>query len=116
MLNKHKKIFNYVLPNLLHVQRASYCWFLEKGLVQELANFSVIRDYLLDLELNFATKFFTVKPPRYTLNEAKRKDTTYSIRIFIRAELSYLANSTSEHKKCFSRRHSFDDRQRDIYR
>jgi DNA-directed RNA polymerase subunit beta len=101
MLNKHKKIFNYVLPNLLHVQRASYCWFLEKGLVQELANFSVIRDYLLDLELNFATKFFTVKPPRYTLNEAKRKDTTYSIRIFIRAELSYLANSTSEHKNVF---------------
>ena len=101
MLNKHKKIFNYVLPNLLHVQRASYCWFLEKGLVQELSNFSVVRDYLLDLELNFATKFFTVKPPRYTLNEAKRKDTTYSIRIFIRAELSYLANSTSEHKNVF---------------
>ena len=57
MFNATKDIYRYLLPNLLDIQRSSYCWFLEKGLVQELDNFAVIRDYLGDLELNFATKF-----------------------------------------------------------
>merc|ERR1712070_1037130 len=89
MFNTTKDIYRYLLPNLLDIQRSSYCWFLEKGLLEELSNFSVIRDFLGDLELNFATKFYKVKQPKYTLDEAKRRDTTYSIRIFIRAELYY---------------------------
>ena len=59
MFDRNKNIYKYLLPNLLDVQRTSYCWFLEKGLVQELNTFSVIRDYLGDLELNFATKSAT---------------------------------------------------------
>jgi len=62
---------------------------LEKGLVQELDHFSTIKDYLGELELNFATKFYVVKPPKYNLNEARRLDITYSVRIFINAKLSY---------------------------
>ena len=89
MFNATKDIYRYLLPNLLDIQRSSYCWFLEKGLLEELSDFSVIRDFLGDLELNFATKFYKVKQPKYTLDEAKRRDTTYSIRIFIRAELYY---------------------------
>jgi DNA-directed RNA polymerase subunit beta len=74
---------------LLEIQRASYCWFLEKGLVQELDHFSTIKDYLGELELNFATKFYLVKQPKYSLNEARRLDITYSVRIFINAKLNY---------------------------
>ena len=98
MVKTKKNIYQLLLPNLLEIQRASYCWFLEKGLVQELDNFSVIRDYLGDLELNFATKFYTVKQPKYNLEEAKRKDRTYSVRIFIRAKLNYI-NKTKSHEK-----------------
>ena len=56
MLNANKNIYRYLLPNLLEIQRASYCWFLEKGLIQELETYSIIQDYLGELELNFATK------------------------------------------------------------
>ena len=101
MLDRNKNIYKYLLPNLLDVQRASYCWFLEKGFVQELRTFSVIRDYLGDLELNFATKFYTINPPRYTLEEAKRKDATYSVRIFIRAQLNYLEGADPQEKQVF---------------
>jgi DNA-directed RNA polymerase subunit beta len=101
MLDRNKNIYKYLLPNLLDVQRASYCWFLEKGLIQELDTFSVIRDYLGDLELNFVTKFYTVKTPRYNLDEAKRKDSTYSVRIFIRAELNYLGGTEPQQKQVF---------------
>jgi DNA-directed RNA polymerase subunit beta len=101
MLDQNKNIYKYFLPNLLDVQRASYCWFLEKGLVQELNTFSVIRDYLGDLELNFATKFYTIKAPRHTLEDVKRKDITYSVRIFIRAQLSYLDGTEKQEKQVF---------------
>lgn len=101
MLDQTKNIYKYFLPNLLDVQRTSYCWFLEKGLIQELETFSVIRDYLGDLELNFATKFYTIKAPRYTLDDVKRKDITYSVRIFIRAQLNYLDGTERQEKQVF---------------
>jgi DNA-directed RNA polymerase subunit beta len=80
-------VYQYLLPNLLEIQRASFCWFLEKGLVQEFEDFSLIRDYLGDLELNLSTKFYKIKRPKYTLDEAKRRDTTYSVPIYITAHL-----------------------------
>ena len=41
------------LPDLVEVQRASFKWFLEKGLIEELQNFSPISDYTGKLELHF---------------------------------------------------------------
>ena len=85
-----KDVYQYLLPNLLEVQRTSYCWFLEKGLVQELSNFSAIQDYVGELELSFSAKFYRIKMPKYTLEEAKRRDTTYSIRLYSVATLKCL--------------------------
>ena len=89
MLNLRKDVYRYLLPNLLEIQRASFCWFLEKGFVQELENFSVIRDYLGDLELTFATKFYKIRAPKFTLDEAKARDTTYSVAIYVVAVLTH---------------------------
>ena len=85
-----KNIYKYLLPNLLETQRISFCWFLELGFIQELENFSAIRDYLDELELNLLAKFYAIRQPKYTLAEAKRRDTTYSIRIYTRVQLAYL--------------------------
>ena len=85
-----KDVYQYLLPNLLEVQRTSYCWFLEKGLVQELSNFSAIQDYVGELELSFSSKFYRIKMPKYTLEEAKRRDTTYSVRLYSVATLKSL--------------------------
>ena len=87
-----KKIYKYLLPNLLETQRISFCWFLELGFIQELENFSPIRDYLDELELNLSAKFYTIRKPKYTFEEAKRRDTTYSVRIFTKVDLLYLKN------------------------
>jgi len=37
------------LPDLVEVQRSSFKWFLEKGLIEELDNFSPITDYTVNL-------------------------------------------------------------------
>ena len=87
MLSIKENVYKYLLPNLLEIQRISFCWFLEKGLVQEFEDFSLIRDYLGELELNLSTKFYKIKRPKYTLEEAKRRDATYSVLIYIVAHL-----------------------------
>jgi len=85
---------------LLETQRISFCWFLELGFIQELENFSAIRDYLDELELNLSSKCYTIRQPKYNLAEAKRRDTTYSVRIYTRVQLLYLndPNNTTENE------------------
>ena len=95
MFSIKKNVYNYLLPNLLETQRISFCWFLELGFIHELENFSAIRDYLDELELNLSAKFYKIRQPKYSLAEAKRRDTTYSVKIYTIAKLTY----TSELKE-----------------
>jgi DNA-directed RNA polymerase subunit beta len=92
MFSIQKNAYKYLLPNLLETQRISFCWFLEFGFLQELENFSAIRDYLDELELNLSAKFYKVRYPKYTLADSKRRDTTYSVRIYTLVRLIYLNN------------------------
>jgi DNA-directed RNA polymerase subunit beta len=100
MFSLKRNVYKYLLPNLLETQRISFCWFLELGFLQELENFSAIRDYLDELELNLSAKFYKIKQPKYSLSEAKRRDNTYSVRIYTIAQLTYLnnLNDTSENE------------------
>ena len=90
MSSIQKNVYKYLLPNLLETQRISFCWFLELGFIQELENFAAIRDYLDELELNLSAKFYKIRHPKYSLAEANRRDTTYSVRIYTRVQLVYL--------------------------
>ena len=101
MRNLNQDIYRCLLPNLLEIQRVSFCWFLEKGLLQELENFTSIRDYLGELELSLSAKQYKIKRPKYSLAESKRRDTTYSIRIYIIAKLDYLVTSESKKGEVF---------------
>lgn len=88
-----KDIYKYLLPNLLETQRISFCWFIEFGFLQELENFSAIRDYLDELKLNLSAQHYKIRQPKYTLAEARRRETTYSIRVYTLAQLVYLDGS-----------------------
>ena len=44
-------ISRFSLPDLVEIQRASFCWFLEEGLAEEIKSFSPITDYTGNLEL-----------------------------------------------------------------
>lgn len=65
MRNLNNDIYRCLLPNLLEIQRVSFCWFLEKGLLQELETFTAIRDYLDELELSLSAKQFRIKTKIY---------------------------------------------------
>ena len=88
-----KDIYKYLLPNLLETQRISFCWFVEFGFLQELENFSAIRDYLDELKLNLSAQHYKIRQPKYTLAEARRREATYSVRVYTLAQLVHLDSS-----------------------
>jgi DNA-directed RNA polymerase subunit beta len=77
----------FVLPDLVEIQRASFRWFLEEGLIEELDSFSPITDYTGKLELHFIGKDFKLKRPKYDVDEAKRRDSTYAVQMYVPTRL-----------------------------
>ncbi|MBE9010378.1 DNA-directed RNA polymerase subunit beta [Pseudanabaenaceae cyanobacterium LEGE 13415] len=77
----------FVLPDLVEIQRASFRWFLEEGLIEELDSFSPITDYTGKLELHFIGKNFKLKRPKYDVDEAKRRDATYAVQMYVPTRL-----------------------------
>ncbi len=75
------------LPDLVEVQRASFKWFLEKGLIEELQNFSPISDYTGKLELHFIGEEYRLKRPRHDVEEAKRRDATFASQMYVTCRL-----------------------------
>lgn len=72
-----------MLPDLIEIQRSSFRWFLEEGLIEELDNFSPITDYTGKLELHFLGKDYKLKRPKYSVDEAKRRDSTYAVQMYV---------------------------------
>ena len=76
------------LPDLIAIQRDSFRWFLEQGLADAFRDISPIKDFTenLQLELEFDPLDEDLKPyPKFTVEECKEKDMTYSAPIFVRA-------------------------------
>lgn len=74
------------LPNLLKVQKDSYQWFLDEGLGEILEDISPIEDYNGNLILEFVGYEFDDES-KYTIQEAKYKDATYSRDLKVKARL-----------------------------
>jgi DNA-directed RNA polymerase subunit beta len=71
----------------VEVQRASFKWFLEKGLIEELESFSPITDYTGKLELHFVGDAYRLKRPRHDVEEAKRRDATFASQMYVTCRL-----------------------------
>ncbi len=86
-----------LLPDLIEIQRSSYKWFLEQGLIEELNSFSPITDYAGKLELEFVAEKYKLKEPKYYVEEAKRRDASYSVQMYVPTRL--LNKETGEIKE-----------------
>ena len=75
------------LPDLGEVQRASFKWFLDQGLIEELESFSPITDYTGKLELHFIGSEYRLKRPRHDVEEAKRRDATFASQMYVTCRL-----------------------------
>ena len=81
------KIGDFVeMPNLIKVQKDSYDWFVEEGLGEVLKDISPIVDYSGNLVLEFFDYYMEDKT-KYTVEEAKERDATYSTRLHVKVRL-----------------------------
>jgi len=77
----------FLLPDLIEIQRSSFRWFLEEGLIEELNSFSPITDYTGKLELHFLGHNYRLKQPKYSVEEAKRRDSSYAVQMYVPTRL-----------------------------
>ena len=81
------KIGDFIeIPNLIKVQKDSYDWFIKEGLGEVLKDISPIIDYSGNLVLEFFGYHMEEKT-KYTLEEAKERDATYSTRLHVNVRL-----------------------------
>ena len=88
------------LPDLVAIQRESFRWFVEDGLKETFSDISPIRDFTetLQLELEFDPDDEDLRPPpKFSVEECKEKDMTFSAPIFVRAR--FINAATGEIKE-----------------
>ncbi|CAN5838858.1 DNA-directed RNA polymerase subunit beta [soil metagenome] len=88
------------LPDLIAVQRESFEWFLNEGLANTFRDISPIKDFSesLQLELEFDPTDEDLRPPpKFSVEECKEKDMTYSAPVFVRAR--FMNRNTGEIKE-----------------
>jgi DNA-directed RNA polymerase subunit beta len=88
------------VPDLISIQRDSFEWFLKQGLAETFRDISPIKDFTetLQLELEFDPDDEDLRPePKFSVEECKEKDMTYSAPIFVRAR--FANRSTGEIKE-----------------
>jgi len=100
-MSSTSKISTFSLPDLVEIQRASFCWFLEEGLAEEIKNFSPITDYTDNLELHLLGDEYKLKYPKYSINECKRRDATYSVQVYVPARLINKETGTIKEQEVF---------------
>jgi DNA-directed RNA polymerase subunit beta len=88
------------LPDLIAIQRSSFQWLLDSGLAETFSDISPIKDFseTLQLELEFDPTDEDLRPPpKFSVEECKEKDMTFSAPIFVRAR--FMNRNTGEIKE-----------------
>jgi len=75
------------MPNLIELQKDSYAWFLAEGLDEVFRDISPITNFGETLVLEFAGHYLDTTDTKYTIEECKERDTTYSAPLKIKARL-----------------------------
>ena len=84
------------MPNLIEIQKDSYNWFVNEGLMDVFKDMSAITDYSGNLVLSFID-YRIDEQPKYSVTECKARDTTYAAPLRVTARL--LNNETGEIKE-----------------
>ena len=75
------------MPHLIDLQRSSYEWFINEGLNEIFRDISPIKDFNGNLELSFES--FEMGEPKYTIEECKERDASYSAPLNVNVHLLY---------------------------
>lgn len=75
------------IPDLVGIQKESYQWFLDHGLMEVLHDISPITDFSGDIELSFLEKEFDTSKPTFSIRECKERDANYAAPLRVKVRL-----------------------------
>ncbi len=87
------------MPHLIDLQRKSYEWFIEEGLGEIFHDISPIKDFNGNLELSF--EGFTLGEEKYSIEECKERDSSYSAPLNVNVRLLYKDTGEIKESKVF---------------
>jgi len=87
---------SYFIPDFVEIQRKSFLYLLDKGLIKELYKRNPITNVKQNLELIFYPEYYKLNPPDWTPKEAILKSKTYACRLYVPIQL--VNKSTKEIK------------------
>ena len=94
--------FITTLPDLIEIQKTSFCWFIYQGLSDELERFSSIIDFTENTEICLFGNEYKLKKSKYNEFEAKQYDSTYCAKIYLPIEIrDNQSNQIIESKKVY---------------
>ena len=79
---------NFFFPDLVEIQRQSFFYFLEKGIIEEFSKRNPITSVKKEVEIFFYPEFFQLKKPKYDIEQAILKNRSYSSRLYVPVQLT----------------------------
>jgi DNA-directed RNA polymerase subunit beta len=83
-------------PSLIEIQKKSYKWFLEEGLMEAFKDISPIQDYTNNLILEFVN-YELEDEPKYDVEECKERDVNYAVPL--KVQVRFINKETGEVKE-----------------
>lgn len=82
------QIISFFIPDFIDIQRKSFCYFLETGIIKEFSKRNFITNFSKNLELIFYPEYYKLNPPEWNTKQAILKAKTYSCRLYVPAQLT----------------------------
>ena len=76
------------MPNLIEIQKSSYDWFVNDGLKEIFSDISPIENFDQSLSLEFVDYKIAKEDIKYTIEECKERDATYSAPLKVTVRLN----------------------------
>lgn len=77
------KLKRYFLSDFVEIQRKSFFFFLEKGLIEEFLKRNPINNIKKDLSFYFYPEYYKLTPPEYTPREAILNSKSYTSKLYM---------------------------------
>ncbi|MBO4476785.1 MAG: DNA-directed RNA polymerase subunit beta [Lachnospiraceae bacterium] len=78
------------MPNFIEIQKDSYNWFIKEGLAEVFRDISPIEDHGGKLKLIFGDFRLCYEDIKYTIDECKERDATYSVPLRVDVSLEHI--------------------------
>ena len=93
--------YTTALPDFIEMQRVSFCWFIAKGLNEELKTFSRIYDFSQNTEYVLFGEEYSLVKPIYNIVRAKKYTANYSTQLVIPLEVRNKKTNTIKYHSKF---------------